>query len=119
MSYTKGKWDYTVLDGTQIPATLFVTCSNGNELDVAVFEKWEMDWAKEEMQANARRICQCVNNFDGLLVVSHNLAETMAIDYAIKKLSTITDDNFAIGAATILQGIQQQAKAAIAATETA
>lgn len=46
-----------------------------------------------------------------LLVVSHNLANTMGIDYAIGKLS-VMDDNLAKGAATILKGIQRQAKEA-------
>ena len=50
---TKGEWGYSVLKDTQIPATLYVN-QNGNEIDIAVFEKWEQDWAKEEMVANAR-----------------------------------------------------------------
>ena len=63
MEHTKGKWEYSVLNGTQTPATLF-TSQDGVEIDIAVFEKWEASWAKAEMEANARRICQCVNNFD-------------------------------------------------------
>jgi len=52
-----------------------------------------------------------------LLVVSHNLAKTAAINYAIKKLATLHDDNFAVGASVILGGIQNQAKAAIREVE--
>lgn len=53
--HTKGKWEYSTLKNTQIPATLFVN-HNGDEIDIAVFEKWEQDWAKKEMEANARLI---------------------------------------------------------------
>jgi len=67
----------------------------------------------EEQIANARLIAAA----PALLVVSHNLANTMGIDYAIKKLSTISDDTMALGAATILKGIQQQAQTAIAQAE--
>lgn len=52
-----------------------------------------------------------------LLVVSHNLAKAMGIDYAIKKLSTLSDDTMALGAATILAGIQRQAKIVTAEVE--
>ena len=48
---------------------------------------------------------------DSLLVVSHNLAHTMGIDYAIKKLS-VMEDTMAVGAAVILKGIQKQAEQA-------
>lgn len=51
-AYTKGEWEYSVLKDTQTPATLFVN-QDGTEIDIAVFEKWEQDWAKEEMKANA------------------------------------------------------------------
>jgi len=63
-----------------------------------------------ELEKTAERIKE-------LEVVSHNLAETMGIDYAIKKLSIMSDDYMALGAATILKGIQKQAKAALAKGE--
>jgi hypothetical protein len=64
--------------------------------------------------ANAERLVLCWNQHDALVEVSHNLAETMGVDYAIKKLSGMTDDNMAVGASVILGGIQRQAKAALA-----
>lgn len=67
-------------------------------------------WFTEKQAKEIRHQHNC---HDELVAVSHNLAKTMGIDYAIKKLSTIPDDNFALGAATILKGIQNQAKAAL------
>ena len=67
----------------------------------------------KEAEANARSIAAVSD----LLVVSHNLAKTIAIDYAIKKLATLSDDTMALGAATILKGIQRQAKEVIKKVE--
>ncbi len=68
MEHTKGELEYSVLAGTKTPATLFIK-HNGDELDIAVFEKWETDWAKEEMEANAKELARRWNAFekDGLV----------------------------------------------------
>ena len=63
MEHTNGKLEYSVLDGTQTPATLFIN-HDGDELDIAVFEKWETDWAKEEMQAIAKKLRRRWNAFE-------------------------------------------------------
>ncbi|KKL92754.1 hypothetical protein LCGC14_1881580, partial [marine sediment metagenome] len=102
MNHTKGEWklrkgpkdsdkwwDIPRPDSTSCIATIWSTPDD------------------EETIANARLISAAPD----LLVVSHNLAHTMGIDYAIKKLS-VMDDNLAVGAATILKGIQRQAKKA-------
>lgn len=67
-------------------------------------------------KAQAKEVLHRCDCHDELVTVSHNLAKTMGIDYAIKKLST-SDDDMAIGAAVILKGIQQQAKIALAKAE--
>ena len=51
--YTPGDWQYSVLNGTDIPRTLF-SVYDDEEIDIAVFEEWSGNNA--EMQANARLI---------------------------------------------------------------
>lgn len=60
----------------------------------------------------AEFLVQAINSHEKLKTVSHNLAETMGIDYAIKTLS-VSEDTMAVGAAAILKGIQAQAKQAL------
>jgi len=61
-------------------------------------------------------IVQAINSHEKLKTVSHNLAKTMGIDYAIRTLSA-SEDTMAVGAAVILKGIQSQAKQALKEAE--
>lgn len=114
--HTSGPWECSVekLDarGWKIPAQ-WITIYN-NDVIIAHYDTRAMEYPDDDVNAaNARLIAAAPT----LLVLSHNLAETMGIDYAIKKLSTLSDDTMALGAATILAGIQWQAKAVIAEVE--
>ncbi len=64
--HTKGKLEYSVLENTQIPATLFIKDGNHPDVDIAVFEKWETGWAKKEMEANAKELCLRWNEYPTL-----------------------------------------------------
>lgn len=57
MSYTKGKWEITEKKPEGIPSWVISTEKN----IIAWVPKWTSN------KANARRICQCVNNFNKLL----------------------------------------------------
>lgn len=104
--FTKGEWSYSVLAVTQTPATLFVK-QDGQEIDIAVFEKWEQDWAKEEMQANARLIADAPKTKaqrDKLLEKckmakawfdKHTADEAVWEDQPSTDMSTILDDTIA------------------------
>jgi len=116
--FTKGEWK--AIDGGMILGR----CVGGCQLKEDTFMIAEVrGWGHLQylgegkafniQKANARLIAAAPE----LYVVSHNLAETIGIDYAIKKLSTMSDDDFAIGSAIILKGIQRQAKAALTKVE--
>lgn len=110
MKHTKGEWQTEFRNETSEDGTkrrwVYVTSKEAGEVICRVFGNPVVS----VQEANARLIAAAPD----LFVVSHNLAETMGIDYAIKKLSTLSDDTMALGAATILKGIQNQAKAALA-----
>lgn len=125
MSYTKGKLEIERPCGFPYTGIYIVSHQANNDKDFHSFIAEVRQYREEgEGEANAERLVKCWNEYDelkakaachdDLVTVSHNLTKTMGIDYAIKKLSTMADDNFALGAATILRGIQRQAEIALA-----
>lgn len=111
--YTKGKMDYSVLDGTTTPATLFIN-HDGDELDIAVFERWEQDWAKKEMEANAKELRSRWNEYPDLKQQRDDLLAACEIGFAYMQ---------AIGSGVPrpildLQEDKEKVKAAIAKAKT-
>jgi len=104
-NWTKGKWTFRKKEDDEA-----IIDVDGEYFAAICFP---LRKHQKSIEANARLMAAAPQ----LLVVSHNLAETIGIDYAIKKLSTISNDNMAIGVAAILRGIQQQAKAVIEVAE--
>ena len=84
MSHTKGTLEYSALNGTQTPATLFIKDDNHPDVDIAVFEKWETDWAKKEMEANAKELVRRWNAFEEGGIVDEL---RKACEDALKKLN--------------------------------
>jgi hypothetical protein len=60
--YTKGKWEITFINGN-----LYIVSSNLEIAKLCIKPTATQTYRKEEIQANAERICHCVNNFDELL----------------------------------------------------
>ena len=72
MEHTKGKWETNgvlVLAGAMAATARFIcSCHTGGWISL------------EEAEANARRICQCVNNFDALLALVRGYRTTYPLD---------------------------------------
>jgi len=76
MSYTKGEWKYKRTHLCSGDAWYVIVDSNGRgpitevggkDKNGQIAEMKYLVTDPEVIEANARRICQCVNNFDGLL----------------------------------------------------
>jgi hypothetical protein len=87
--HTKGKWKYESCDNKEIEPDVFVEIEGKGW---TICELNMTNFSYSEAEANARRICQCVNNFDELVDCLKELVGIIdgineGIDYTIDSLT--------------------------------
>ena len=81
-----------------------------NEHQSIVDQLFKLRQEKQDLEYKVQRQ---ISSRDGLVEACHNLAETMAVDVIITLLKK-SDDNVMAGYGLVLEGIQRQAREALA-----